>query len=405
MASVLRMQPFMPLLIFNAVSAHENQFLKYAQDDFEDQNTRSLLPCQRRRCMGQPDLRAKRFFGNHNDTFADVFNGFIFTDEDTRLTAVDARLKSEPTEGIIEDLDGNARDLLRDLVKSYSDRDHKSKLAILSLENETDIRREIPIKVMGYIYSLYRDQLREYKNTRASLIKEKKTARKSGDKTAEDAAVSRLRELGNFVLTPVVVIVLNFGKPKKDIARSLYELMDKDNPYSTHGSDFKIRVYDLKGMSSTQRARFTGDFRIFIDMLNEAELSEALSDQVIAYPDDFIAMINSHGIPCDIKPTEKGGNLKVRTVFTDLVKDLKRAKTEASKARAEARSAQAQAESARAQAESAQAQAESAESRAYDNIAGRMLKDNVPLNKIIEFTNLSKEHILSLAQSIGVTPV
>ena len=277
--------------------------------------------------MGQPDLRAKRFFGNHNDTFADVFNGFIFTDEDTRLVNVDTRLKSEPTEGIIEDLDGSARNLLSDLVKSYSDREHKSKLAILSLENETDIRREIPIKVMGYVYSLYRDQLRKYKETRASLIKEKKTAIKSGNKAAENAAVSELKELGNFVLTPVVVIVLNFGKPKKGIA----------------------------------------------------------------HPEDFIAMTSALGIPCDMKPTERGGNFNMRTVFTDLVKDLKRAQAEAKSAKAEAE----------ASVKSAQAEV----ARTCDSIACKMLKANVPMSQISEFTNLSKEHLLAIAQSIGVTPV
>lgn len=237
-----------------------------------------------RKKLMQKDVNSK-LLEAQNDVFADIFNHLLFNDDEA-AKIVPEQLKDEPTETFYHDADGNARNLYRDIFKSYAS-EQQMLLVSLGLENETKIERPMPIRVMGYAYTHYKRQLDEYNQNKAALMRLKKEAQ---SKEALDFIEQRLRTLGEFVLTPALTLVLCYDSKEWNQPKTLRGLTNH-NPYSKYMQDYAITVVDIKYLPKNVRERFTSDFRYITNILCEGEILDEDKVKELVHPVETLDML------------------------------------------------------------------------------------------------------------------
>lgn len=93
--------------------------------------------------MGKKDISTKNLEA-YDDVFADIFNVLVFGDNYVK----DSGLRDAGTEQVHGDFSGTLHSRYRDCMKQYQD----TTMACVSLEieNQTDIDKTMPVRVMGY---------------------------------------------------------------------------------------------------------------------------------------------------------------------------------------------------------------------------------------------------------------
>ena len=172
--------------------------------------------------MGQKDL-SEKILEDYNDVFADIINGLIFHGEqrinpdDLQDASVHSQYKAD---------DNQLHEMERDVEKYWDI--GQIRLAILGLENQTVVDKNMPFRVIGYDGNAYRSQL-----------------------------------LDNKKIVPVVTIVLYFGTKqhwcKERNIKSFFEIPEGMEPYV---NDYKIHVFEIAWLTDEEIARFRSDFRI-----------------------------------------------------------------------------------------------------------------------------------------------
>lgn len=239
--------------------------------------------------MAQKDLTSK-ILESEPDVFADIFNTLLFHSSDTKIINAESTLIDEPTEGFYRDNGGHFRNMFQDIAKGYRRGSSESYLACFNIENESTIKRIVPLKCFGYKYAALKRQHDLYENKRKALIELKNKAKKEGDSNKLKILDEELSELGKFHTTPFISIVLNFDDKEWDEPTNLSDL-NINSVYNQFDQPFYIKVFNVKFFTAEERARFTSDFRMFLEMFCTGALPEELKDVSLNHPTELIDMI------------------------------------------------------------------------------------------------------------------
>lgn len=239
--------------------------------------------------MGQKDLTSK-ILESEPDVFADIFNTLLFHSDDTKIIDAENTLVDEPTEGFYRDSDGRLRNMFQDIAKGYIHGGSESYLACFNIENESDVKRTVPLKCLGYKYATLKRQQDLYENKRKALLELKNKAKDEGDSEKTKMFDEELSALGEFKTIPFISIVLNFDDKEWDEPTNLADL-NINSVYNQFDQPFNIKVFNVKFFTAEERARFTSDFRIFLEMFCTNALPEELEKITLRHPTELVDMI------------------------------------------------------------------------------------------------------------------
>ena len=187
--------------------------------------------------MGNEKDIAEKTLQSFPDVFADIVNGLVFEGKavikEGDLEQSRARSSYTGEKGL--------RDQERDEVKFW--KKEQIRIALIGLENETKEDADMPIRVIGYDGSSYRDQLYQIK-----------------DKNGNYRRNTNQR-------FPIVTLVLYFGCEKPwEAPKTLYENLGKiDKELKPYVNDYKMNLYEIAWLTDEQVKRFKSDFRFVAD--------------------------------------------------------------------------------------------------------------------------------------------
>ena len=172
--------------------------------------------------MGQKDITEKQL-EEYNDVFADIYNVLVFE----KKVIDESRLRDGTTESHYKDDSGQCRDQRRDVMKTYLDK-YRMELAFIGIDNQTEVDKYIPVRVLGYDYGKYRRQVDEKK----------------------------------FPLVPVITLVLNLSNTRWNGCKSLADITNIPKEFEPHFQDYKVKVVDVAFLEDAVIEKFTSDFKL-----------------------------------------------------------------------------------------------------------------------------------------------
>ena len=184
--------------------------------------------------MAKKDLASKKI-EDYNEVFADIYNTLLFQ----KKILDPGQLGAGPTESIYRTDQKDMNEQRRDILKKYRSETHLL-ISSLGIENQAEIDQRMPVRVMGYDFGTYRQQL---------MDQEKK-------------------------LTPVITIVLNMSDKKWQAAKSLHEMLDIDMGLKEYVQDYKIHVFDIAFLEDEVIESFTSDFKEIASFFKKRRLGE-----------------------------------------------------------------------------------------------------------------------------------
>ena len=103
--------------------------------------------------MGEKDITEK-ILEDYNDVFADIINGLVFKGEQRILPE---SLKNAQVHSQYKAEDGKVHELERDVIKYWKEKEVE--LAICGIENQSNVKKYMPFRIIGYDGAAYRSQL------------------------------------------------------------------------------------------------------------------------------------------------------------------------------------------------------------------------------------------------------
>ena len=258
--------------------------------------------------MGQKDITQKNFEA-YNDVFSDIVNGTLFDGREVIKpeALVDAMAKSQykADDNVIHEQERNA-------AKYWTDKNCYIRLALLGVENQLAIDMDMPLRVIGYDGSSYRDEMNQ-------------------DKIVIDEATGKKHKIRH-ERYPVITIVLYFGKTPWKKPLRLYDVLKISDELKPFVSDYKINLIDVPRLTRKQVEKFTSDFQIIADyfvQLNENN-DYVPKEKTIKHADSFLKLMSV--LTQDDKYAEMGRKISHKMEGFNMCKVLDRAE-----ARGEAR--------------------------------------------------------------------
>ena len=182
--------------------------------------------------MNDKDLREKSLFGL-NDVFAEFLNAFYRPQNAPPI--LPEEIADAPTEFVSDVRGGGLARKFRDVLKCLRS-EIGINLAFFGLENQTKPDKAMPIRVMGYDWLVYDNQLKQ--------------------------------KTGKQKLIPIVTFVLYFGYDKRwDAPRSLSECFDVPEALKHCFQDYSIRVIELAWLSDEEIGRLNGELKFIAQNL------------------------------------------------------------------------------------------------------------------------------------------
>ena len=202
--------------------------------------------------MAEKDMTEKHLEA-YDDVFADIVNVLLFGGQrridpgDLRDTKARSLYKS----------DGKLREQERDVSKLWVS--EGVVISLIGFENQTEVDRNMPLRVFGYEGADYRNQL-----------------------SAKDC------------LHPVVTLVLYFGESRWTAPRSLFERIDIPEELRPFVSDHKVNVFEIAYLTDEQLEQFTSDFRIVADYFVQMRENQDYvpSRQVVEHVDAVLKLMS-----------------------------------------------------------------------------------------------------------------
>ena len=220
--------------------------------------------------MGQKDITQKNFEA-YNDVFSDIVNGTLFDGREVIKpeALVDAMAKSQykADDNVIHEQE-------RDVAKYWTDKNCYIRLALLGVENQLAIDMDMPLRVIGYDGSSYRDEMNQ-------------------DKIVIDEATGKKHKIRH-ERYPVITIVLYFGKTPWKKPLSLYDVLKISDELKPFVNDYKINLIDVPRLTGEQVEKFTSDFQIIADyfvQLNENN-DYVPKEKTIKHADSFLKLMS-----------------------------------------------------------------------------------------------------------------
>ena len=220
--------------------------------------------------MGQKDITQKHFEA-YNDVFSDIVNGTLFDGREVIKpeALVDAMAKSQykADDNVIHEQE-------RDVAKYWTDKNCYIRLALLGVENQLAIDMDMPLRVIGYDGSSYRDEMNQ-----DEIVIDEETGKKH--------KISHKRY-------PVVTIVLYFGKTPWKKPLSLYDVLEIPADLKPFVSDYKINLIDVPRLTGEQVEKFTSDFQIIADYFVQLSKNKDYvpKDKIIRHTDSFLKLMS-----------------------------------------------------------------------------------------------------------------
>ena len=220
--------------------------------------------------MGQKDITQKNFEA-YNDVFSDIVNGTLFDGREVIKpeALVDAMAKSQykADDNVIHEQE-------RDVAKYWTDKNCYIRLALLGIENQLAIDMDMPLRVIGYDGSSYRDEMNQ-------------------DEIVIDEGTGKKHKIRH-KRYPVVTIVLYFGRTPWKKPLSLYDVLEIPADLKPFVNDYKINLIDVPRLTEEQVKKFTSDFQIIADyfvQLNENK-GYVPKDITIRHTDSFLKLMS-----------------------------------------------------------------------------------------------------------------
>lgn len=244
--------------------------------------------------MAEKDLSTK-VLEDHNDVFADIYNVLLFGN-----TVIEAgALKNGPTESIYKDANDFNREQRRDTIKVYA---HEANLlmSFFGIENQSTIDWTIPIRLMGYDYGSYRQQISDNKSERK--------------------------------LMPVVTIVLNLSNEKWDKGSSLYDIVDVPEVLRPFVQNYECKIFDIAYLPDEVISQFTSDFKIVARFFKSKRVGNAEKEaflkntEKVDYPAEVLELFSvftkdnryKEIIPSILEKQQKGAEVNMCSIAQEL---------------------------------------------------------------------------------------
>lgn len=177
----------------------------------------------------------------HNDVFSDIMNVYLY--EGKRLIKEDELEAASVTTGYV--FDDALRAQERDVCKHW--KKENVQLALLGIENQSDIDRDMPLRIIGYDGAAYRGQL------------------------AVDTKQNRHLNRNHRVRYPVVSVVIYYGQNRWNRPLGLKDVLQVPEGLENFVSDYKMNVMDLRRLSRETVDLFKSDFWFVADYFWQLE--------------------------------------------------------------------------------------------------------------------------------------
>lgn len=235
--------------------------------------------------MGQQDLSSK-VLESHNEIFANIFNTFVFGGKPILEPEY---LQDEPTENVFLDNDGNYRNNLRDVFKTYNIAGDGMPvhLAYLGIENQTTIDKAMVVRTLSYTANSYKQQCDNIAITRRALRKQLDKAVTYSQKELLKKALDQY-SISN--LCPTITLILNFSKQKWVQNLTLADLISDSNPFKPYIQNFKIHVVNVLFLSDAEIEKLTNDFKALVAFLAKRKTSL----EELQYPIDVLMSLYAY---------------------------------------------------------------------------------------------------------------
>ena len=227
--------------------------------------------------MGQKDLREK-LLEDYEDVFSDIFNVLLFKEN----LLEQQYLRDGATESIYKAENGNYREQRRDVLKEYMDSCFLE-IGYLGIENQSKLDDYIPVRIMGYDYTKYRNQ------------------------------IDRKKKL----LLPVITIVLNFSDKPWEETKSLHSIMSIPKEFKPFVQNYEVKVFDIAFLEDETIEKFKSDFKLVARFFKgkRLEREKIFGEDIITHVQeliDFLAVFTNDirymEIKEEILEIEKKGN-------------------------------------------------------------------------------------------------
>ena len=133
---------------------------------------------------------------------------------------------------------------------------------------------DMPLRVIGYDGSSYRDEINQ-------------------DKIVIDEATGKKHKIRH-ERYPVVTIVLYFGKTPWKKPLRLYDVLKISDELKPFVSDYKINLIDVPRLTGEQVEKFTSDFQIIADYFVQLSKNKHYvpKDKTIKHTDSFLKLMS-----------------------------------------------------------------------------------------------------------------
>lgn len=190
--------------------------------------------------MGDKDMTQKQLL-EWEDTFSDIVNTLLLEGKELILPE---ELTPAKRDSLYKDKELKNRMQERDVAKLWER--GGIRLAFLGLENQTDVFRQMPLRIIGYDGAVYRDQLNKMK--------------------AEDGTKKLPLQL-----YPAITIVLHFDYEHhwtgpRTLKACFPHIPPELDPYV---NDYKIHVFEIAWLPDEIIKRFKSDFRFVADYYSQ----------------------------------------------------------------------------------------------------------------------------------------
>lgn len=215
--------------------------------------------------MGEKDITEKSL-ENLNDVFSDIVNGLIF--HGIPVIREDELCDIHP-ESYFKGFDDKVHSVERDTLKRW--RQGMINIAMIGIENQTDICDHMPIRMISYDGNAYRAQLSEHEATLRKWDRREKQHVKadhvSDTEFCRNIAGEKCKP--KFHPIPVLSIILYFGKDHWNRNLYLKDLLDIPKAFEPYINDYKINVFEVAWLSEEEISKFCSDFRIIADFFSK----------------------------------------------------------------------------------------------------------------------------------------
>lgn len=205
--------------------------------------------------MGDKDIVEKNLEA-FDDVFVDIVNGTLFAG---RAVIKQDALVDAPIVSHYKADTGKLHEQERDVAKYWVEKNCSFRLAMIGIENQTAIDRDMPLRVIGYDGASYRSQLNQSKTSCERY--------------------------------PVITVILYFGKKPWTEPLSLYDVLKIPDEVKPFTQNYGINLIDVPRMSPKQIKRFSSDFELVADyFVHDGEFT--LGDKEIKHVDATLKLMS-----------------------------------------------------------------------------------------------------------------